>query len=156
MKKKIVIATLSLTAMLLLTLFFGEPEIFLRVFGSPADAYGNDIVYIEVWQGGSLKANFTSTGGSVRIDANQQVDFVVCIKFNSTLASSESEAISYTKVLMNITYSGNYIWQNKELNNTSIFLSNGFYWLKEVGNWTSNLPQEGITYNCAVLYQGYY
>lgn len=134
-----------------------DSNVNLRVYASPGDSYGNDIVWVAVYQGGVLKANFTASGGSARIDAGIQVDFVVYIKFNASLATSQSEAVSYTKVVMNITYNSNFVWQNKELNNTSVSgPSGGFYWLKEVGNWTSNLPQAGATYTCTVKYQGYY
>jgi len=145
---------------LLLTLTLWNNSINIRVFASPADAYGNDINYVEIWQFNGttwvLKANFTSSGGSVRINDNQQVKFNVGIKLNSTLASSSNEAISYTRVYMNITYDSNFIWQNVELNNTSCQLVGNFYYLIETGIWSTNLPIAGKTYACTVLYQAYY
>jgi len=116
------------------------------------DSYGNDINYIEVWEGDTLKANFTSSGGTVKVNASKQIKFVVSIKFNSSLASSDTEAVDYTKVLMNITG----IWTNEELNNTSVVQSGDFYFLKEEGVLASDTLSEGETYECAVLYQGYY
>jgi len=138
------------------------PTLFvIRVYG--ADAYGNQIHYIEVYTYFSsntsyvLKANFTATGGSVRIPDNQYVRFVVRIKLNSTLASSTDEAISYTRVYMNITNGGS-IWLNKELNNTVCWGAyQSFYWLKERGDWNqSGYPVSGVTYSCSAKYQAYY
>ena len=124
------------------------------------DAYNNDITHIEIWQyngtSWNLKANFTSSGQSVRVVDGQAVKFIVGIKFSNALASSSSEAISFTRVYMNITDGGS-IWNNKELNNTSCSLVGSFYYLKEQGIWNvTGYPQSGVTYSCTVLYQGYY
>jgi hypothetical protein len=121
------------------------------------DSYGNDINFIEVWQyngtGYVLLANFTSSGGSVRVHDSWVINFTIGIRFNSTLASSTSEAISYTRVYMNITG----IWTNVELNNTSCTLIGSYYYLTEQGHWNqTGYPQAGVTYECSVLYQGYY
>jgi len=146
---------------LLLTLTLWNNSVNIRVvFASPTDVYGNDINYVEIWQFNGttwvLKANFTASGGSVRINDNQQVKFNVGIRLNSTLASSTAEAVSYTRVLMNITFDGTFVWQNVELNNTSCVLVGGFYYLVETGTWNTNLPVAGKTYACTVLYQAYY
>jgi hypothetical protein len=130
-------------------------------FCSPADSYGNDINYAEVWQyNGSeyiLRENMTSTGGSTRINDQQNTFFNVSIRFNSTFASSTAEAIQYTKVFMNISASnGTSIWLNVELNNTSCELSGSYYYLIERGNWTTTLPEAGVTYNCGIDFQPYY
>ena len=123
-----------------------------------SDAHGDDINFIEVWQWNTsdyvLKANFTSIGGSCLVDDDEAIKVIVSIKFNDTLASSEAEAISYTRLYMNISEG---IWTNKELNNTSCLHSGAFYWLKENGIWNqTGKPQWGITYECSVLYQGKY
>lgn len=128
----------------------------INVFAS--DSYGDDINFIEVWQWNSshyvLEANFTSTDQSCLIVENQPIKIIVSIKFNDTLASSEAEAISYTRVYMNISEG---IWTNEELNHTSCFHSGDFYWLKENGVWNqTGYPVAGVTYECSVLYQGYY
>ena len=116
------------------------------------DSYGDDINYIEVWEGDTLKANFTSSGGTVKVNASKLIRFVVGIQFNSSLAGSSQEAIDYTRVYMNITG----VWTNVELNNTACQHSGSWYYLKEEGNLTANTLNEGETYECAVLYQGYY
>ena len=161
MKKLILLFCVSFI-LLLSQLSFHNSAFINVVFASPEDAYGNDITFCEIWQyNGSdwnIVYNFTSSAGNIRIHDNWQVKFVVGTKLNDTLASSESEALEYTKTLMNITYGSppSYIWQNVELNNTSIIQSDGFYWIIETGIWSSNLPQEGVTYNCVVDYQQYY
>ncbi|MGP3705246.1 MAG: hypothetical protein ACKD6O_08160 [Candidatus Bathyarchaeota archaeon] len=117
------------------------------------DSYGNDITFVEVWEDASLKANFTSSGGSVSVNASKQIKFVVGAKFNSTLASSQSEAVNYTRVYMNITG----VWTNVLLNNTGVSgPSGGFYWLSWEGILAPNTLSEGQTYGCSIVYQGYY
>ena len=159
--KRLVLAFIILSSIILLiTTNINFQYSHLIAYASPADAYGNDINYVEIWQYNGttwiLKANFTSSGGSVRINNNQQVKFNVGIRLNSTLASSSDEAISYTRVYMNITYDGTFVWQNVELNNTSCQLVGNFYYLIETGTWSTNLPIAGKTYACTILYQAYY
>jgi len=122
----------------------------------PTDIYGNDINFIEIWQYNgthyTLKANLTNSG-TVRVEDNKPIKFIVGIKFNITLATNTQEAIDYTKVLMNITS----IWQNMELNNTSCISGTNFYFLKEEGIWNqTGYPKQGESYECSVLYQAYY
>ncbi|MEM3579221.1 MAG: hypothetical protein QXL54_03235 [Candidatus Bathyarchaeia archaeon] len=153
-KLKVLVPVGLLLAVLFTTLLYHNCGTWL-VFA--ADTYGNQIDFIEVWEDTTLKANFTSGGGSVSVNASKQLKFVIGIRFNSTLASSQSEAVAYTRVYMNITYNGNFVWQNKELNNTSVSgPSGGFYWLKEEGILPPNTLSEGKIYACSVLYQGYY
>jgi len=102
----------------------------------------------------NLVANFTSSGGSTSVHDSWPTNFTVNIKFNSTLAGSTAEAISYTRVYMNISSS---VWTNEELNNTACSLVGSFYILEEQGHWNqTGKPAEGVTYECAVSYQGYY
>jgi hypothetical protein len=125
----------------------------LIVYASPGDAYGNDIKFIEVWEGSVLKANFTTSGGSVRINASKTITFNVTVWFNSTLASSQSEAVSYTRVYLNITG----VVTNAELTNVEVSGPvGGFYKLVERYVVAAGTLSEGQTYACSVLYQGYY
>lgn len=129
-----------------------------------ADSYGNDIISIEIWQynftNWNLIANFTSSGGSVRVHDSWAINLTVQIRLNETLATSKSEAISYTKVFVNITYGDipTYVWTNKELNNTSCTgPTGGFYYLKEQGHWNeTGKPESGITYACSTQFKAYY
>lgn len=147
---------ITLTVITILSLILLYPQNSMTTlhfaFASPSDSYGNDLTFVEVWEDDVLKANYTSSGGSLRVNASKTIKFVVGIKFNSTLASSETEAISYTQVLMNITG----IWNNQELNNTSCVLNSGFYWLKKEGILATNTLTEGQTYDCSVLFKAYY
>lgn len=125
-----------------------------------ADSYSNDIGFVEVWQynttAWTMLANFTTTGGSVRIHDSWATNFTVGICINSTLVSSTSEAIAYTRIYMNITDGGS-VWNNAELNNTSCSLSGSYYYLTEQGHWNATgKPETGVTYACSVLYQAYY
>ena len=125
----------------------------LIVYASPGDAFGNDIKFIEVWEGSVLKANFTASGGSVRVNASKAITFNVTIWFNSTLANSQSEAVSYTKVLLNITG----IVTNAELTNVKVSGPvGGFYILVERYVVAAGTLSEGQSYACTFKYQGYY
>lgn len=154
-KKTLLLVAISI-ALLMIALFSHPNGTFIKLVYA-ADAYGNDIQYVEIWQWNGtvwiLMHNLTASGGTYRINDNQPTKFVVNIKFNSTLATDQTQAIDYTRVYMNITA----VWTNVELNNTSCVLVGGFYILKEQGLWNvTGQPQAGVTYACTVLYQGYY
>jgi hypothetical protein len=149
---------LTLILSLLLISFLLVQDDTLIVYA--ADSYGNDINFVEVWQyNGSaynLLANFTVTGGSVRVHDSWPTNFTVGIQINSTLVSSTADAIAYTRVYMNITDGGS-IWNNVELNNTACSLSGSYYYLTEQGHWNqTGKPVAGVTYACSILYQAYY
>lgn len=127
-----------------------------------ADAYGSDIDYVEIWQWNGtdyvLRHNITTDpgGATYRIYNEQVVKFIVSIMFNDTLASSNQEAIDFTKVYANITDGGS-SWNNAEFNNTACSSSGGFYWLKEEGVWNqTGKPTGGVTYAVSIRYDGYY
>jgi hypothetical protein len=154
LKKAFAIITVSLILILVFALFsVNNFTVINVVYASPADSYGNDILYIEVWEGSTLKANFTSSGGSVMVNASKTVTFNVTVCFNSTLASSQSEAVQYTRVLLNITG----IVTNAELTNVKVVGPvGGFYYLTERYIIAANTLTEGQTYACSFKYQGYY
>ena len=126
-----------------------------------ADAYGSDITHIEIYHHNGtawvLVGNCTSSSGqSYSVHDTWPIKFLVNMKFNNTLASSTAEAISYTRVYMNITNGGS-IWTDEELNNTACSEVGDFYELEEEGVWNATgYPVAGVTYECSVLYQGYY
>jgi hypothetical protein len=154
LKKAFAIITVPLILTLVFALFSVNNFAVIRVaYASPADSYGNDILFIEVWEGSTLKANFTSSGGSVRVNASKTITFNVTVCFNSTLASSQSEAVQYTRVLLNITG----IVTNAELTNVKVTGPvGGFYYLTEQYIIAANTLTEGQTYACSFKYQGYY
>jgi hypothetical protein len=156
LKKKFLVLTLILPLLLVSLLMMQNDTMIVYA----ADSYGNDITFIEVWQyngtAWNLLANFTSTGGNVRVHDSWAINFTVGIRINSTLVSSTSDAIAYTRVYMNITDGGS-IWNNAELNNTACSLSGSYYYLTEQGHWnTTGKPTAGVTYACSILYQAYY
>jgi len=148
MKKQILLVAVPIALLIVALLGFSHDGFVSLVFA----AYGNDLKYIEVWEGNTLKANFTSSGGTVRVNASNTITFNVSICINSTLVSSSAEAVSYTAVYMNITG----IWTNMELNNTSVVLNGSFYYLIEKGVLNAGTLSEGQTYDCSVLYKAYY
>lgn len=156
LKRKFLVLTLILPLLLLSLLMMRNDTMIVYA----ADSYGNDINFVEVWQHNgtayNLLANFTVTGGSVRVHDSWVINFTVGIKMNSTLVSSTSDAIAYTRVYMNITDGGT-IWNNVELNNTACSLSGSYYYLTEQGHWNATgKPSAGVTYACSILYQAYY
>jgi hypothetical protein len=156
LKKKFLVLTLILPLLLISLLMMQNDTMIVYA----ADSYGNDINFIEVWQYNgtdwNLLANFTSTGGSVRVHDSWAINFTVGIQINSTLVSSVSDAIAYTRVYMNITDGGS-IWNNVELNNTACSLSGSYYYLTEQGYWNeTGKPVAGVIYACSILYQAYY
>jgi len=161
-KKLIPIPAVALASVLILmfalVFSFAGTRLVLASPGWTADSYGNTLVYVEVWQfhNGSwvLRGNLTDEG-SVKIFHNEKVNFTVCVKANATLIPEVSS--DYIRVFMNITHqSGTKIWELKELNYTSHTTTGGFHYIKYEGVWISSLPEEGVTYNCAVDYRQYY
>lgn len=151
-----------ITVLMAIALLFATPKYVWIAFATPAwqaDSYGNTLVYVEVWQWNSssqweLRGNLTNEG-TVRIFHNQNTNFILCVKANSTLIPTVSN--DYLRVYMNITHqNGTAIWQNAQLNYTSHTTADGFRWVKYEGVWTTALPEEGVTYNCVVDYRQYY
>ena len=128
----------------------------MTVYG--ADSYGNDITHITIYQNGSFLVNFTTSDGTQRVVDSLNMHFEVYIKINSSLVSSEAEAISYTRVNMTIqNTNGTYIWNNVALNSSGTAdLIGAYYYHQKYGDWISSLPEAGITYNCSVVYQAYF
>jgi len=124
----------------------------LIVYGSPADSYGNDILSIAVYEDNVLKTNLTASGGTVRLNASKTITFNVTICLNKTLASSQNEAIQYTRVYLNITG----VITNAELTNVKIWEGTNFYYLIEKYTVNPNTLIGGQTYACTFKYQAYY
>jgi len=153
MNKKLIFGIFLIILLMSIMVFVNDNFVVLHVFASPGDAYGNDIKFIEVWEGSVLKANFTASGGSVRVNASKAITFNVTIWFNSTLASSQSEAVSYTRVYLNITG----VVTNAELANVKVSGPvGGYYILVERYVVAAGTLSEGQSYECTFKYQGYY
>lgn len=123
------------------------------------DSYGDDVVYIEVWQHNgtayALLLNTTSTNQTVALDGGKSVRFFVCVRLNDTLAPNNDTAVTRTQIFMNITYNTSFVWTNEELNNTSSIHDGNYYYVKESGDWTSDLPQDGVEYTAPIKYYVY-
>jgi len=161
-KKLIPIPAVALASVLILMFalaFNAGTRLVLASPGWSADSYGNALVYVEVWQyhdgAWVLRGNLTDEG-SVKIFHGEKVNFTVCVKANATLIPEVSS--DYIRVYMNITHqNGTKIWELKELNYTSHTTTGGFHYIKYEGVWsTTSLPEEGVTYDCAVDYRQYY
>lgn len=156
----------KLSVLVLLVILFGaflvfnksEPTFLVYAIGTP-DAYGNVIMWhtIEQWNGSAwviLKNVTTASSWIQRVADSTPTRFQIKWRLNNTLASGTSQAVSYTKVLMNIT-SG--IWTNKELNNTSSSSDASYYYGVELGTWNvTGKPVSGTTYNVTTRYEAYY
>jgi len=161
MNKRKITTALCFSFLLFLSLLAIPNNPLIRFVWS-ADAYGNQINWASIEQynvtlgGYELVVNMTSSGQTVRVHDSWVVRFKVGMRFNSTLASSTSQAITYTRIYMNLTNGGS-IWTNKELNNTSCVLSGSWYYLVENGVWNqTGKPTSGVTYLCSIRYEGYY
>lgn len=160
MKRKLSIACVALLATLSASLILSQTDTLLLVkaIGTP-DAYGNVIVWhtIEQWNGTAwviLQNVTTSTAWTQRVVDSQPIRFQVKWRLNNTLAGSEAEAVTYTRVKMNITVG---IWDNKAFNNTSTSSDASYYYGVELGTWNvTGQPVAGTTYNVATRYEAYY
>jgi len=111
MKKKFLISLL-IVPILLIGLLGLNSNTFLVFAAGTADAYGDQINTVDVfqyvdsawvWKGQVTKTNYTS-GIQVKVDALTETRFNCSVLLNSTFASSTSEAITNTRVYLNITY----------------------------------------------------
>jgi len=133
-------------------------HIFVHAIGDP-DSYGNVIVWMCIYQhNGSawnLLQNVTSSSNwTQRVVDSQPINFTVKWRLNDTLATSEAEAVTFTKVTMNISQS---VWTNEELNITSTDSDASFYYGIERGHWNqTGMPASGVTYEVATKYEAYY
>lgn len=125
-----------------------------------ADAHGNDITFIliEQWDGAAYQVvyNFTTSGGSTRVQDSLKIRFTVGVKLADSLASNQNEAGHWTDVKMNIT-NGGAIWTNKDLTFSSKSgPSAGFYYVRFVEVWDDvGKPAAGVTYTCVAKYTAY-
>jgi hypothetical protein len=159
----IVVLSLLLSSLVIFSYEDRFTRISYKFIAYGADSVGNDIYAFEVYQyNGSvwnLVVNNTASGNTSRIHDAWATAFRVGIKLNKTLASSDAEAISFTRcnlTIMNITDS-KLVWTNVTLNNTATIGSDAtYYYHWKLGNWTTDLPLAGVSYNCTVYYDAYY
>jgi hypothetical protein len=134
------------------------------VFAS--DAYGDDIndTLVQQYNGSAWLLIIDATGNSsAKVDPNLQISFLVNVKINASLLATNTSSYaqnSATMVNMSIVQAdnaSNVIWNNLTLNATGTpSFSSPYWYCSKLGNWTSSFPQSGVTYNCTIVYQGYY
>jgi len=191
-KKYLIIIPLSL--IIALALFSGIHHNTMLVFatGSSPDSYGNmihevffwtynhtsdawePIYYIWTHDGGShyfksTWTNFTvgtySSGFTLSVKATTEIKFGIYVLLNDTFASSSAEALSNTRVYMNISTSDNAgNWTNHLMDDNSganTDTHDGFscYYIyyEEIWNATAQgHPAEGETCEISYYYEAYY
>ena len=155
-------SVLVIAPILVLTFaLFALPSDTIVVFASPAwsaDSYGNTLLWVYVSQNDSgswvQRGNITDEG-TIKIHHGQEVNFTLKVKLNATLVSECTS--EYVLVWMNITHeNGTQIWSNYNMTLRSNTTVSGFHYIIYSDLWTSNLPEEGVTYNCTVIYKQYY
>ena len=130
-----------------------------------SDSYGDDINDTVISQYNTTWTQIIDATGntSAKCDPNLQISFLVTVKINgSIIGTNTSSYAQNTATMVNMTIvqadnASNIIWNNLTLNATGTPSFTSPYWYcSKLGNWTSNLAQSGVTYNCTITYQGYY
>lgn len=158
MKVLVLIAILAILATQ--TYFKSFPKITVFAIGTP-DAYGNVIVNLTIHQHNGTAWNEllfwdNDTDWSVRVEPDFAINLTLWVRLNNTLASSENQAVSFTRVFCNITDGGS-IWNNVEFNNTDTGSDATYYYCQEQGFWNdSGYPATGINYNVNTTYDAFY
>lgn len=164
--KKISIIPLVVT-LLVATLFLSSPQYCNLVYAAGVpDAYGDHIDLFQVWQnktgtylykGAVSGANYTASF-QIKVDAGPAIMFNVTIHLNYTFATNIAEAVTNTRVYMNVTGAGAVGWTNKLLANNDGGTDGGTYWsVIWFDVWNEALcPAAGVTYTISALYQAYY
>jgi len=157
--KKLFLTSFAVTILSISLFFSSNHDSIFMVYGiGTPDEYGNVLCWhtVEQYNGTDwviLLNHTTSSDWSQRVEAEKPIRFQIEWRLNNTLAIDEAEAISYTKILMNITG----IWTNKELNNTSSRSDETYFYGVELGTWNqTGKPQSGVTYNVQTRYEAYY
>jgi len=134
-----------------------------KVFASGTpDAYGDRIYEVSIWQNSIMKGNITynnyTLGVQVKVDAQILTRFNCTVKLNSTFASSTNEAITNTRVYLNITYTnGTTVVATTEMTDYYAWLNGNFYYVKSYYDWNdpATHPIAGTTYYVWFKYEVY-
>jgi hypothetical protein len=161
-KKRLIIS--ALVACLVFLLVWNVNRNSMLAFASgTADAYGDEISEVSVWQGGAMKGNIThanyTAGVQVKVDALTATQFNCSVLLNDTFAASTAEAQTNTRVYLNITYTnGTAIISTTEITDYyAVDLGTGFYLVKSYYLWddAANFPVAGVTYYVWFNYEVY-
>jgi len=182
MKKKL-LYTFPLLFVLALTLFFAVQQNYTTMLvyasGTP-DAYGNRIMSLclQRWNGTAwvyftdgytydgniheMPADVTAMHEYIsgqnwwRVPDNTPLKFRIAVELNYSFATTTDDAVSKTKVYINITASG-YSLTN-QLFGSAVGIDRTSYWVV-VSLYTWNVtgqPNSGIEYNVGLRYEVYY
>jgi len=168
-KKRFSLIAIPLIAVLAFALSFSSYPLLVYAAGTP-DAYGNQIYYLRVYQwsgaawiqqGETVGFNNYTAGFQIRVNANQDVLFNCTVKLNYTMAANIAEAVTNTRVYMNV--SGG-VWVNELLDDWNDGgIDQATWWSVTYSNeWDAGSsggdanPQAGTTYDISVRYEAYY
>jgi len=163
-KKAMLFVSAFLTVILLLALTNIVDRAILGVYASGTpDAYGDRIFEVSVWQNNIMKGNITydnyTLGVQVKVDALTTTRFNCTVKLNSTFASSTAEAMTNTRVYINITYTnGTVIISTTEMTDYAATGPTGdYYYVKSYYTWddSTHHPIAGVTYYVWFSYEVY-
>ena len=163
-KKAMLFVSAFLTVILFLALTNIVDRAILGVYASGTpDAYGDRIFEVSVWQNNIMKGNITynnyTLGVQVKVDALTATQFNCTVKLNSTFAASTAEAITNTRVYINITYTnGTVIISTTEMTDyAATGPTSNFYYVKSCYTWDdpTNHPIAGVTYYVWFRYDVY-
>jgi len=162
--KKVIVPILIATLLLLGFFRVYSPPILVFAAGTP-DSYGNRIYKVEVWQniGGSLQkkgevdyTDYTS-GYQIKINGGVETRFFCYVWLNKSFASSTAEAQSNTRIYINITKaSGEVVVETTEMTSYDAMELTDYWQVEDYYIWSTNLPEDGVTYYVYFDYDAYY
>lgn len=161
--KKFITLFLLLIPILLISSMISKDTFFVFADSGTPDAYGDRISECSIWQSATMKGNITysnyTSGVQVSVDALTVTRFNVTIWLNDTFATSTAEAITNTRVYLNITYSnGTTVISTIEMTDYyAVDLGTGFYAVKSYYLWNdaTHHPIAGLTYYVWLKYEVY-
>jgi len=157
-KAKLSLLFVLIVSLALIVSAFQPKYAILIVYANPEpDSYGNCINQINIyqWNGTAYKLLTTETASNfeLRVEDSKAIKIEVTVQLNSTLASSEQEAIDYTECTITI---GTIVTEASMIN-TNCILQGDFYILTYEYEWNqAGYPQAGETYNVGIEYKAYY
>ena len=162
-KQKLVFATIIATCLMFALVFPLFNMTNFKVFASgTSDLYGDRIYEVSIWQNSIMKGNITydnyTLGIQVNVDAQVLTRFNCTVKLNSSFASSTNDALTNTRVYLNITYTnGTVVIDTVEMTDYSANFLDNFYYVKSYYDWNDPTvhPIAGTTYYSNFRYEVY-
>jgi len=168
MKKALLTIPLALTIAVAFLFATIPQNAYIAYCAGTPDAYGNQILNFKVyqndtgawvWKGTITSANYTA-GFQIRVEEGPCVMFNVTVRLNKTMASNIAEAVTNTRVYMNISDAGA-VWTNElmdDWNDGGVDVGPGTYYSVTYSEiWSdATKPLAGITYDISIKYEAYY